>query len=110
MLLPPSAWQPTICFLFLRICLLCVFRVRRIVQYLSSCIFLAYFTEHNVFKVHPSFFFGLHHTACRVLVPQPGTEPVPPALEAQSPKHWSAREFLQGILENSSTSFLFMAK
>ena len=31
--------------------------------------------------------------ACRILVPQPGIEPVPPAVEAQSPNHWAAREF-----------------
>ena len=27
------------------------------------------------------------------LVPWPGMEPVPPAVESQSPKHWTAREF-----------------
>ena len=37
------------------------------------------------------FFFGL--TACGILVPQPGTEPGPSAVKAQSPKHWTAREF-----------------
>ena len=30
--------------------------------------------------------------ACRILVPQPGTEPVPPAVKAQSLNHWTARE------------------
>ena len=33
------------------------------------------------------FFFGCTPPACRILVPQPGIEPVPPAVEAQSP--WS---------------------
>ena len=28
----------------------------------------------------------------RILVPQPGMEPVPPAVEAQSLTHWTARE------------------
>ena len=28
-----------------------------------------------------------------ILVPQPGIERVPPAVEARSPKHWTAREF-----------------
>ena len=28
-----------------------------------------------------------------ILVPRPGIEPVPPAVEAQSPNHWTAREF-----------------
>ena len=35
------------------------------------------------------FFFG--HTACRNLVPQPGTEAGHPALGAQSLNHWTAR-------------------
>ena len=38
------------------------------------------------------FFFWPHHTACRILVPQPGIEPVPPALEMQSLNHWTTRE------------------
>ena len=36
------------------------------------------------------FIFG--HTACGILVPQPGIEPGPPALEAWSLNHWTARE------------------
>ena len=38
------------------------------------------------------FFFWPHHAACGILVPQPGIEPVPPAVEAQSLNHWTARE------------------
>ena len=37
-------------------------------------------------------FFWPHHTACGTLVPRPGIEPVPPAAEAQSLNHWTARE------------------
>ena len=33
------------------------------------------------------FFFFLHRTACGILGPQPGIEPVPPAVEAQSLSH-----------------------
>ena len=32
--------------------------------------------------------------ACRILVPQPGIEPVPPAVEVQSPNHWTTKEVL----------------
>ena len=32
------------------------------------------------------------YAACGVLAPQPGIEPVPPALEVQSPNHWTSRE------------------
>ena len=32
------------------------------------------------------------HTACGILVPQAGIEPVPFALEAQGPEHWSIRK------------------
>ena len=32
--------------------------------------------------------FLIHHTACGILVPQPGIEPGPPTVEAQNPSHW----------------------
>ena len=32
------------------------------------------------------------HTACGILVPWPGVEPLPPAVEAWSPNHWTTRE------------------
>ena len=31
--------------------------------------------------------------ACRILAPQPGIKPGPPAIAAQSPNHWTTREF-----------------
>ena len=31
--------------------------------------------------------------ACGILVSRPGIEPGPPAVRAQSPNHWTAREF-----------------
>ena len=39
-----------------------------------------------------SLFFWLPRTVCGILVPQPGTEPAPPAVEARSLNHWAARE------------------
>ena len=39
-----------------------------------------------------TFFFFFFCVACGILVPQPGTKPAPPALEAQSFKHWTTRE------------------
>ena len=36
-------------------------------------------------------FFGQAMT-CEILVPQPGIKPVPPAVEAQCPNHWTTRE------------------
>ena len=36
--------------------------------------------------------FFPHHHACGILVPQPGIEPVPLAVEAQSLNHWTTRE------------------
>ena len=32
------------------------------------------------------------HAACGILFPQPGVEPNPPAVEAQSLNHWTTRE------------------
>ena len=38
------------------------------------------------------FFFWPHLAACRILVPWPGMEPTPPAVEAWNLNHWTARE------------------
>ena len=38
------------------------------------------------------FFFGLSLTACKILVLQPGIEPMPPTVKAQSLNHWITRE------------------
>ena len=50
------------------------------------------------FPLEP-FFFGCH-MVCRILVPQPGIKPVPPAVEGQSPIHWTIRELPSGNLGN----------
>ena len=44
------------------------------------------------------FCFGLHHTACGILVPQPGIEPGPSAVRARSLNHWTARELLSPLI------------
>ena len=36
--------------------------------------------------------------ACRILVPQPGIEPMPPAVKVQSLNHWIAREVPQSSI------------
>ena len=36
--------------------------------------------------------------ACRILVPQPGIQPVPPAVEVQSVKHWTPKKVPGGHL------------
>ena len=38
------------------------------------------------------FLFWLCGTACGILVPQPRIKPAPPAVEAWTLNHWSARE------------------
>ena len=38
------------------------------------------------------FFFWPHHTACGILVPQPGIQPFHPEVGAQSLNHWISRE------------------
>ena len=37
-------------------------------------------------------FFWLSHATCRILIPQPGIEPRPSAVEVWSPNHWTASE------------------
>ena len=47
----------------------------------------------NPFKFSCSFLFSFGHVACGILVPRPGIEPRPSAVRAQSPNHWTTREF-----------------
>ena len=55
--------------------------------------FLTLFLFLFIFK-KISFYFTLwpRHAACGILVPRLGIEAVPPAVEAQSLNHWTARE------------------
>ena len=61
-------------------------------------------------------YFWPHCTACRTLVPRPGIEPTPPAVEVQGLNHWTAREvpqeeiFLKGDSGQGlgSVSFFFL--
>ena len=44
------------------------------------------------------------HTACGILVPQPGIEPMLPPLRAQSLNHWTTRE-VQNLKKNFLINF-----
>ena len=62
-----------------------------LLKHLSSCdkhFHYFYFKEGSF-----SFLGGQYNVACGILVSQQGTQRVPQAVEAQSPKHWTAREF-----------------
>ena len=50
------------------------------------------FSFYSFFFLFFLFFFLLSQEACEILVSQPGIEHTPPALEAQSPNHWSTKE------------------
>ena len=56
----------------------------------TVCLFNLFLKNLNLFIY--LFIFGHVTQACEILVPQPGIEPLPPAVEAQSPNHWTARE------------------
>ena len=43
--------------------------------------------------------FWPHREACGILVPLPGTEPWPLAVEARGPNHWTASEYFPSNLE-----------
>ena len=51
------------------------------------------------------FFFWPHHAARGILVPQPGTEPTPLALEAWSLNHWTAAEVLYLFFKKKDEKF-----
>ena len=44
-------------------------------------------------------YFWLCHPACTILVPQPGIEPVSPAVEVWSLNHWTTREVPKQIFK-----------
>ena len=45
--------------------------------------------------------------ACGILVPGPGIEPAPPAVEAQSLNHWTAREVSHLFIVNTLPILFF---
>ena len=49
-------------------------------------------------------FFWPPRAAHGMLVPRPGIELVPPAVEAQSPNHWTAREVPPLLLDSHAPS------
>ena len=51
------------------------------------------------------FYFLLHREACRILVPQPGTEP---GVRERSPNHWVASKFLPATLYPAATVICLM--
>ena len=55
-------------------------------SYQSYCTLLHFLCG---FSFSFSFLAGLHSTACQILAPGPGIEPVPPAVKVWSPNHWT---------------------
>ena len=52
----------------------------------------------NVFVFYLFILFWPCHTACGILVPQPGIKPMPPAVEAWSRNHWTTGEVPNAII------------
>ena len=46
-----------------------------------------------------------HYVLCGILVPPPGMEPMPPAVETRSPNHCAAREFPEDVSLTPSKAF-----
>ena len=55
---------------------------------MSSSIIIIHFTAGQLFMFWP------HHAACRILVPQPRIEPVPPTMEVRSLNNWTTGKVL----------------
>ena len=53
--------------------------------------FMSFFASDHEILFDLAFFWPCHE-ACKILVPQPGIELVPLALEAQSLNHWTAEK------------------
>ena len=67
-------------------------------RYWNLC-FVVVVVHHGFFFFCISFYFSSTPMVCGILVPQPGIEPAPLALEAPSLNHWTTRE-VSGILKN----------
>ena len=66
---------------------------------------IAFFASFLLFSLLVFFFsFWLYCVACQILVLPPGIKPGPPAVEAQSPNHWTAREFPPLLFFDARTS------
>ena len=57
--------------------------------------FLGGGVAYNFLISQSAFFFFFGQADCGILVPPPGIKPMPPAVDALSPNHWTAREFRQ---------------
>ena len=60
-------------------------------MYMYMCMYTHTHT-HTYIYIYIYFFFFSCTVVCGILVPWPGIRPVPPALEAWSLNHWTARE------------------
>ena len=61
--------------------------------YICICTYIYIYTHTHIYKsLTFLFYFWPCHTAAGSLVLQPGIRPVPTALEARHPNHWTTRE------------------
>ena len=77
-----------------------------------ASLILDFFTSMcNLYHVQAYFLFSFFWppwAACGIWVPWPGMSPMPPAMEAWSPNHWTARGFPRiTFLNNSDHSTLY---
>ena len=76
-----------------------------------ASLFTIFLASTTINKIHcfAFFFFPLGCMAYRILVLQAGMEPRPPAVEAQSPSHWTTREVpdISIFFTGKNTTFLY---
>ena len=97
-LYPPNSWQPLF-YCFYEVNIFRLHKQRLVYLLTTTTTTKSQYSgaEKNIPIYLTSFFFFFfwsYHVACKILVPWPGIEPMPPALEAQSLNHWTAREVL----------------
>ena len=87
-----------------------------LVDYLSCKYFLTVYGLSFypfLYPIFPLFLFLALPHAYRILVPQPGIEPKPPEVEAQSLNHWTSRgvlHFFSAVLAIASLHFIQILK
>ena len=71
--------------------------------YVCVCLLIYIYLLAYYINIICIFIYLPNHMARGISVPQPGTEPMPPAVKVQSPNHWATRKFTAKAAYQSSS-------